>query len=49
MSLDAQSLRLDDNADIIEDDDPFTAKLSFEVRALPVPSHGFFLATNKNQ
>ncbi|KAI6077329.1 Intraflagellar transport protein 122-like protein isoform X1 [Aix galericulata] len=30
MSLDAQSLRLDDDADIIEDDDPFTAKLSFE-------------------
>ncbi|KFP61506.1 Intraflagellar transport protein 122, partial [Cariama cristata] len=28
--LDAQSLRLDDNTDIIEDDDPFTAKLSFE-------------------
>lgn len=48
MSLDAQSLRLDDNADIIEDD-PFTAKLSFEVRALPVPSHGFFLAPNKNE
>ncbi|NXI71136.1 IF122 protein, partial [Anseranas semipalmata] len=30
MSDNAQSLRLDDNADIIEDDDPFTAKLSFE-------------------
>ncbi|KFR02381.1 Intraflagellar transport protein 122, partial [Nipponia nippon] len=30
MHLDAQSLRLDDNTDIIEDDDPFTAKLSFE-------------------
>lgn len=29
--LDAQSLRLDDNTDIIEEDDPFTAKLSFEV------------------
>ncbi|KGL82535.1 Intraflagellar transport protein 122, partial [Tinamus guttatus] len=27
---DAQSLRLDDNTDITEDDDPFTAKLSFE-------------------
>ncbi|XP_061864221.1 intraflagellar transport protein 122 homolog isoform X2 [Colius striatus] len=26
----AQSLRLDDNTDTIEDDDPFTAKLSFE-------------------
>ncbi|NWU01452.1 IF122 protein, partial [Urocynchramus pylzowi] len=26
----AQSLRFDDSADIIEDDDPFTAKLSFE-------------------
>ncbi|NXC48248.1 IF122 protein, partial [Penelope pileata] len=30
MSDNAQSLRLDDNADIMEDDDPFTAKLSFE-------------------
>ncbi|NXA54732.1 IF122 protein, partial [Nothocercus julius] len=30
MSGDAQSLRLDDNTDITEDDDPFTAKLSFE-------------------
>ncbi|KFO14189.1 Intraflagellar transport protein 122, partial [Balearica regulorum gibbericeps] len=30
MHLDAQSLRLDDNTDVIEDDDPFTAKLSFE-------------------
>ncbi|XP_009584757.1 PREDICTED: intraflagellar transport protein 122 homolog isoform X2 [Fulmarus glacialis] len=30
MSDHAQSLRLDDNTDIIEDDDPFTAKLSFE-------------------
>ncbi|XP_029851887.1 intraflagellar transport protein 122 homolog isoform X6 [Aquila chrysaetos chrysaetos] len=30
MSDYAQSLRLDDNTDIIEDDDPFTAKLSFE-------------------
>ncbi|KAM8799677.1 intraflagellar transport protein 122 homolog isoform 1-T1 [Eudromia elegans] len=30
MSDDAQSLRLDDNVDITEDDDPFTAKLSFE-------------------
>ncbi|XP_035193143.1 intraflagellar transport protein 122 homolog isoform X2 [Oxyura jamaicensis] len=30
MSDNAQSLRLDDSADIIEDDDPFTAKLSFE-------------------
>uniref|UniRef100_A0A8C0BGR8 Intraflagellar transport protein 122 homolog n=1 Tax=Buteo japonicus TaxID=224669 RepID=A0A8C0BGR8_9AVES len=28
--MNAQSLRLDDNTDIIEDDDPFTAKLSFE-------------------
>uniref|UniRef100_A0A8B9BSP0 Intraflagellar transport protein 122 homolog n=1 Tax=Anser brachyrhynchus TaxID=132585 RepID=A0A8B9BSP0_9AVES len=28
--MNAQSLRLDDNADVIEDDDPFTAKLSFE-------------------
>uniref|UniRef100_A0A663ETD1 Intraflagellar transport protein 122 homolog n=1 Tax=Aquila chrysaetos chrysaetos TaxID=223781 RepID=A0A663ETD1_AQUCH len=31
MSDYAQSLRLDDNTDIIEDDDPFTAKLSFEM------------------
>ncbi|KAM6247471.1 intraflagellar transport protein 122 homolog isoform 1-T1 [Spheniscus humboldti] len=30
MSDHAQSLRLDDNTDITEDDDPFTAKLSFE-------------------
>ncbi|NXL11247.1 IF122 protein, partial [Mesembrinibis cayennensis] len=30
MSDHAQSLRLDDNTDIIEDGDPFTAKLSFE-------------------
>uniref|UniRef100_A0A8C3M563 Intraflagellar transport protein 122 homolog n=1 Tax=Chrysolophus pictus TaxID=9089 RepID=A0A8C3M563_CHRPC len=30
MSDDAQSLRLNDSAVIIEDDDPFTAKLSFE-------------------
>ncbi|XP_031977084.1 intraflagellar transport protein 122 homolog isoform X2 [Corvus moneduloides] len=30
MSDHAQSLRLDDSTDIIEDDDPFTAKLSFE-------------------
>ncbi|XP_040424248.1 intraflagellar transport protein 122 homolog isoform X4 [Cygnus olor] len=30
MSDNAQSLRLDDNADVVEDDDPFTAKLSFE-------------------
>ncbi|NWI98423.1 IF122 protein, partial [Crypturellus undulatus] len=30
MSDNAQSLRLDDNMDITEDDDPFTAKLSFE-------------------
>ncbi|XP_010220634.1 PREDICTED: intraflagellar transport protein 122 homolog [Tinamus guttatus] len=30
MSDNAQSLRLDDNTDITEDDDPFTAKLSFE-------------------
>ncbi|KFQ73826.1 Intraflagellar transport protein 122, partial [Phoenicopterus ruber ruber] len=30
MHLDAQSLRLDDNTDVTEDDDPFTAKLSFE-------------------
>ncbi|NWY51393.1 IF122 protein, partial [Chionis minor] len=30
MSDNAQSLRLDDNTDSIEDDDPFTAKLSFE-------------------
>ncbi|NXV86439.1 IF122 protein, partial [Calonectris borealis] len=30
MSDHSQSLRLDDNTDIIEDDDPFTAKLSFE-------------------
>ncbi|NWR56785.1 IF122 protein, partial [Bucorvus abyssinicus] len=30
MSDYAQSLRLDDNTDLIEDDDPFTAKLSFE-------------------
>ncbi|XP_025908320.1 intraflagellar transport protein 122 homolog isoform X2 [Nothoprocta perdicaria] len=30
MSDNAQSLRLDDNTDATEDDDPFTAKLSFE-------------------
>ncbi|KAM6345384.1 intraflagellar transport protein 122 homolog isoform 11-T14 [Alca torda] len=30
MSDNAQSLRLEDSTDIIEDDDPFTAKLSFE-------------------
>ncbi|KAM6126230.1 intraflagellar transport protein 122 homolog isoform 1-T1 [Phoenicopterus ruber ruber] len=30
MSDHAQSLRLDDNTDVTEDDDPFTAKLSFE-------------------
>ncbi|NXG25521.1 IF122 protein, partial [Grallaria varia] len=30
LSNHAQSLRLDDSTDIIEDDDPFTAKLSFE-------------------
>ncbi|KFW82962.1 Intraflagellar transport protein 122, partial [Manacus vitellinus] len=30
MHPDGQSLRLDDSTDIIEDDDPFTAKLSFE-------------------
>ncbi|KFO59725.1 Intraflagellar transport protein 122, partial [Corvus brachyrhynchos] len=30
MHPDAQSLRLDDSTGIIEDDDPFTAKLSFE-------------------
>ncbi|NWV11315.1 IF122 protein, partial [Ptilonorhynchus violaceus] len=30
MSDHAQSLRLDDSTDVIEDDDPFTAKLSFE-------------------
>ncbi|XP_025930637.1 intraflagellar transport protein 122 homolog isoform X3 [Apteryx mantelli] len=30
MSDNAQSLRLDDDTDITEDDDPFTAKLSFE-------------------
>lgn len=30
MSDNAESLRLDDNTDITEDDDPFTAKLSFE-------------------
>ncbi|NXK98110.1 IF122 protein, partial [Formicarius rufipectus] len=30
MSDHAQSLRLNDSTDIIEDDDPFTAKLSFE-------------------
>ncbi|KFV17447.1 Intraflagellar transport protein 122, partial [Pterocles gutturalis] len=28
--LDAQSLKLDDTTDVIEEDDPFTAKLSFE-------------------
>jgi len=43
MHLDAQSLRLDDNTDTTEDDDPFTAKLSFEVKALPVSSSCFFL------
>ncbi|XP_057239093.1 intraflagellar transport protein 122 homolog [Malurus melanocephalus] len=32
----AQSLRLDDSTDYIEEDDPFTAKLSFEVRTVPV-------------
>ncbi|KAF2984693.1 hypothetical protein EK904_012410 [Melospiza melodia maxima] len=30
MHTDVQSLKLDDSTDIIEDDDPFTAKLSFE-------------------
>uniref|UniRef100_A0A452ICL5 Intraflagellar transport protein 122 homolog n=1 Tax=Gopherus agassizii TaxID=38772 RepID=A0A452ICL5_9SAUR len=30
MASDAQTLRFDDNTDIIEEDDPFTAKLSFE-------------------
>lgn len=49
MHLDAQSLWLDDNTDIIEDDDPFTAKLSFEVRAVSVSSGCFFLATNMNE
>lgn len=48
MLLDAESLRLDDNADI-EDDDPFTAKLSFEVRALPVSYSCLFPATNRNE
>lgn len=48
MHLDAQSLRLDDNTDI-EDDDPFTAKLSFEVRALPLSSSCFFLVNNRNE
>lgn len=41
MHPDAQSLRLDDSTDVIEDDDPFTAKLSFEVRTVPV-------STNRN-
>lgn len=42
MHPDTQSLRLDDNTDImIEDDDPFTAKLSFEVRTVSV-------STNRN-
>lgn len=49
MHLDAQSLRLDDDTDIIEDDDPFTAKLSFEVRAVYVSSGCIFLATNMNE
>uniref|UniRef100_A0A8C3PIF9 Intraflagellar transport protein 122 homolog n=1 Tax=Calidris pygmaea TaxID=425635 RepID=A0A8C3PIF9_9CHAR len=48
MSDNAQSLRLDDSTDIIEDDDPFTAKLSFEVRTLPISSSCSFLATNRN-
>lgn len=30
---DAQTLRLDESMDSVGDDDPFTAKLSFEVRA----------------
>lgn len=42
MRPDTQSLRLDDSTDIIiEDDDPFTAKLSFEVRTVAV-------STNRN-
>lgn len=30
--LDSQTLRLDETMDSMGDDDPFTAKLSFEVR-----------------
>ncbi|NXO79997.1 IF122 protein, partial [Sitta europaea] len=36
MSEHVQSLKLDESTDITEDDDPFTAKLSFEVRTVPV-------------
>ena len=47
---DAQTLRLDESMDSVGDDDPFTAKLSFEVRAPlgdgllrpPTPSSGPF-------
>ncbi|XP_039551473.1 intraflagellar transport protein 122 homolog isoform X4 [Passer montanus] len=38
-----QSLKLDDSTDIIEDDDPFTAKLSFEVPPRGEPLGGTVL------
>lgn len=41
MHPDTQSLKLDDSTDIIEDGDPFTAKLSFEVITVLV-------STNRN-
>lgn len=37
MHPDTQSLKLDDSTDIIEDGDPFTAKLSFEVITVLCP------------
>lgn len=43
MHTDVQSLKLDESTDIIEDDDPFTAKLSFEVRNVPVSTNRKFL------
>lgn len=50
---DSQMLRLDETMDVIGDDDPFTAKLSFEVRHLKsgkvlrglVESHQYFPQT----
>ncbi|OWK51808.1 Intraflagellar transport protein 122 [Lonchura striata] len=39
MQPDAQSLRLDDSTDTVEDNDPFTAKLSFEVRTVPMSTN----------
>lgn len=35
MPPDSQTLRLDETVDPMGDDDPFTAKLSFEVRPPP--------------